>query len=221
MDIEEEKYSQLLKFDMNIEKRKEDNSEIFKNDFDDDFLKNNKINKRKKIRMFILLLIIIIIIGLIIFFIINSNNKRKISCIIGEKEKCKTCKEDSNECLTCNLGYILYKGKCFLDYSFRATYYTDKDNQTIKLIGNPDIYKIIKMKIGEERLINPSSNYTFASAGNHTVDILMDISQITSFANFFNGVTNLIFISFYPSFHNDNITDMNGFLSNCISLVLY
>ena len=51
--------------------------------------------------------------------------------------------------LNCNDGYILFKGKCFLDYSFNATYYTDKDNQTIKLIGNPDIYKISEMKIGK------------------------------------------------------------------------
>ena len=104
-------------------------------------------------------------------------------------------------------------GKCFLDYSFRATYFTEKDNQTISLIGlgHLYIYKIIKMKIGEEVLMNPPSNYKFPFAGNHTVDILIDLSLITSFSNYFNSVTNLISISFYPSFYNESIKEMDGF----------
>ena len=105
------------------------------------------------------------------------------TCKTGEKEKCATCSKE-NICSSCNDDFMLFKGKCFLDYSFRATYYTDKDNQTIRLIGHPDIYKINKMKINEEIFKNPSSNYTFHFAGNHTVDIQIDISQITSFSNF-------------------------------------
>jgi len=216
MDHREEKVSKLLSFDVNIEKRKEDNSEIFKNDFDDDiFLIKHKKTRPKKL-IFILLLLTIIIIGLLIFLIIYLNKKTKSSCVIGEEEKCKTCKEPNNECLTCNPGYfipddeekikyecqkcpvancsfcngtklsnicysckyyleplirndkiiscdytcetdekekcatyskenicsscndgyILFKGKCFLDYSFRATYFTDKDDQSISLIGS-------------------------------------------------------------------------------------
>ena len=69
------------------------------------------------------------------------------------------------------------------------------------------------MKIGEKVLINPSSNYEFPSAGNHTVDILIDISQITSFAYFFSFVTNLTSISFYSSFYKEYIKDMSGFFS--------
>ena len=37
----------------------------------------------------------------------NINKKNKNSCDIGEEEKCKTCKEDINECLTCNPGYFI------------------------------------------------------------------------------------------------------------------
>jgi len=301
MDNKEEKVSKILSYDVIIEKRKEENSEIFKNDFDDDIflIKKHKKTKPKIIKFFIIILVAIIIeIGLIIFILIYSNKTTKISCAIGEEEKCKTCKEASNECLACNPGYFipedeekikykcqkcpvancsfcngtklsnmcysckyyleplirkdkiiscdytcetgekekcaacseenicsscnddytLFKGKCFLDYSFRATYHT-MNNETVKLIGHPDIYRIIKMKIGEERLMNLSSNYTFPSAGNHTVDILIDISQITSFVNFFKSVTSLISISFYPSFYNENIKDMSGFFSGCSSLV--
>ena len=105
------------------------------------------------------------------------------------------------------------EGKCIFNYSFTATYYTDKANQTIKLIGHSNTHKIIKMKIGETRLENPPSRYNFSSAGYHTVDILIDISQITSFANFFSDVTNLTSISFYSSFYKEYIKDMSGFFS--------
>ena len=140
------------------------------------------------------------------------------TCVTGEKEKCATCSKE-NICSSCNDDYALLEGKCLLEYSFSATYYTETDNQTIKLIGHPDIHKIIKMKIGEKVLMNPPSNYAFPSAGNHTVDILIDLSQITSFANFFAHVTNLISIYFYPSFYNENLKDMSGFFSGCKSLV--
>ena len=93
MDNKEEKVSKLVSYDVNIEKRKEDNPEILTNDFDDDifFIKHKK-TKPKKI-LFILLLVTIIT-GLIIF-IITYLNKEKSFCIIGEEEKCKTCKEDN------------------------------------------------------------------------------------------------------------------------------
>ena len=299
MDNKEERISKLLSLDVNIEKRKEDTPEIFKHDFDENvfIIKNKTKPKKTKIFILLLLLILIIIIGLIIFFVFYLYI-RKTSCVIGEEEKCETCKENINECSTCNPGYfipddeekikykcqscsvencdscqgtklsnicksckyylkpfiknekivscdytcetgekekcatcskenicsscnddyILFKGKCFYNYSFTATYYTDKDNETIKLIGHPDIYNIIKMKIGEEKLENPPSNYNFSFAGNHTVDILINISEITSFENFFDNVTNLISISFYSSFYNEHITNMSGFFYKCKSL---
>ncbi len=108
MNNKEERVSKLVSFDVNIEKRKEDNSEILKNDFDDDiFLIKHKKTKPKKIIFLILLLVTIIIIGLIVFIIIYLNKKKKSSCVIGEEEKCKTCKKDSNECLSCNPGYFI------------------------------------------------------------------------------------------------------------------
>ena len=261
MDNKEEKVSNLLSYDVNIEKRKEDNPETLKNDFDEEvFLIKHKKTKPKKIIFFIILLVTIIF-GFTIFIVFYLNKKKKTSCVIGEEEKCKTCKEDSNECLTCNPGYfipndeekikyecqkcsvencffcqgtklsntcysckyyleplirkgkiiscdytcetgekekcatfskenicsscndnyVLFKGKCFLDYSFRAIYNTGNDNQKISLIGNPDIYKISKMKIGEKVLMNPPSIYQFPSASNHNVDIQIDLSQITFF----------------------------------------
>ena len=52
MDNKEENVSKLLSFDVNIDRRKEDNSEMI-NDFDDDiFLIKNRKNKQKKIYLF-------------------------------------------------------------------------------------------------------------------------------------------------------------------------
>jgi len=102
-----------LNFDVIIEKRREDNPETLQNDFDDDIflIKKKKINPKKNIMFFIILFLVAIIFGLIIFIIIylnmNINKKNKNSCDIGEEEKCKTCKEDINECLTCNPGYFI------------------------------------------------------------------------------------------------------------------
>jgi len=79
MDNKEEKVSKLLSFDVNIEKRKEDNSEILKIVFIDDiFLIKHKKTKPKKIIFLILLLVTIIIIGLIVFIIIYLNKKKKV-----------------------------------------------------------------------------------------------------------------------------------------------
>jgi len=75
MDNKEEKVSKLLSFDVNIEKRKEDNSEIFKNEFDDNiFVVKHKKTKPKKI--YFILLLLIIIIGLIISIIIYLDKKK-------------------------------------------------------------------------------------------------------------------------------------------------
>ena len=99
MDNKKDRVSKLLSFDVIIEKRKKENSEIFENDFDDNiFVTKHKKTKPKKIIFFIILLVAIIIIGLIIFIIIYLNKEKKSSCVIGEEEKCKTCKEPSNEC---------------------------------------------------------------------------------------------------------------------------
>ena len=80
MNNKEERVSKLLSFDVNIEKSKENNPEILRNDFDEDifFIKHKK-TKPKKI-LFILLLVTIIIIGLIIFIIIYLNKKKNFLC---------------------------------------------------------------------------------------------------------------------------------------------
>ena len=109
MDFKEERILKLISLDVIIEKSKEDNPEILQNDFDNNIFLIKKKNKPKKIIKLILLLILIlilIIIGIIIFIIVYLN-KEKSSCIIGEEEKCRTCKEDINECLTCNPGYFI------------------------------------------------------------------------------------------------------------------
>jgi len=76
MDNKEEKVSKLLSYDVNIEKRKEDNPKTLKNDFDDDvFLIKHKKTKPKKIIFFIILLVTIIF-RFTIFIVIYLSKKK-------------------------------------------------------------------------------------------------------------------------------------------------
>ena len=76
MDNKEEKVSKLLSYDVNIEKRKEDNPKTLKNDFGDDvFLIKHKKTKPKKIIFFIILLVTIIF-RFTIFIVIYLSTKK-------------------------------------------------------------------------------------------------------------------------------------------------
>ena len=75
MDKIKDRVTELLSFDVILEKRKKDNSEIFKNDFDEHiFVMRHKKTNTKKI--FFILLLLTIIIGLIIFIIIYLNKAK-------------------------------------------------------------------------------------------------------------------------------------------------
>ena len=53
----------------------------------------------------------------------------KYTCETGINEKCKKCDEIKNECSSCNTGFKLEKGKCIINYSFRATYFSEYKKQ--------------------------------------------------------------------------------------------
>ena len=54
-------------------------------------------------------------------------------CEIGKEEKCLSCDSDNITCTSCNLGYKLLNGKCILNYSFKAVYQTNSENEKISL----------------------------------------------------------------------------------------
>ncbi len=75
------------------------------------------------------------------------------------------------------------------EYSFKAIYHSDQENENIPLI-----YKlpgeITKMIIDNEE-VEPCTSYTFAKPGLHTIYALIDISSTTSLNMMFRNAKNL------------------------------
>ena len=97
----------------------------------------------------------------------NAPSKNKISCEIGEEDKCLTCVENKNECKTCNIAYKLVEGKCKPDFFMKAVYLTKQDDDKIDIISS---YSIVEHIITEGNKTKMSStSYQFKKAGYNTV----------------------------------------------------
>ena len=137
---------------------------------------------KKAIKWHIIIPIIsIIVIGIIVFIIVfklkdddNDDDNNNNVCEIGDEDKCHIC--NGNKCVECNYRYELIKGKCKANFSFRAIYSTNTENESIDLINS--IYKdyIIEMEIDEEK-VSPTTKYTFISSENHTAYFTMNIEN--------------------------------------------
>ena len=108
-------------------------------------------------------------------------------------------------------------------YSFKAIYNTIIDNQFLRLINKLPhkglmTCDITKMTVEDEE-VEPSLNYTFPYAGNHTVKFWMDITKCDSLAEMFNGLMyNFVAISFTDNFNTKNIKSMEKMFHNCYIL---
>ena len=173
---------------------------------------NKKINI-KNISIVLLIIIPIILLILILTYFINGKNY----------------KEDNNPKLKETIKYTNYIDNIFLKYnyndykinndesfSFKAIYET-KENENVNLISYKYKEYIIKMKIDEEYVV-PSKNYTFKFAGNHTVYILMNITNLVKLDEMFNEISNLVYISFTKEFDTSNITSLRSMFYNCKKL---
>ena len=188
--------------------------------------KSNSNNKRFYIIISVPLSIILII--TIIFLIIylreedkEENSKQK------DPERDNTNKEDLNnipnclqyenhKCLICDKGYELLNGTCDPIFSFMAIY-ESLENENVNLINNKYKHNIIKMEIDEE-IINPTINYTFKSAGNHSVNALIDTSELKKLDDMFKEKENIISIKFTSKFDTKNITSIRNMFYGCILL---
>ena len=137
----------------------------------------------------ILLLIIIASIILIIFFLIITPNK---SDIYEKYDK------NSDE------------------YIFKSIYYTEIDNEKIKLINDSYNDIIYKMEIDNQKM-EISSEFAFAEKGNHTILFFIK-KEIKTLAYMFNGCTKLIEISFNPYIDTKTTKNMKKIFSNYSSL---
>ena len=167
----------------------------------------------RKYRIKILISCSIVIIGLIIFlFIYFSEKNDEDKC---ELENCLICKK--NKCYSCIIGYKLYEGKCYVNYSFKSIYYTSENNSNINLIYEDYVEKIEEIYIDGKK-VNSTKNYTFSNHGNHSVYILINISNSISLKNLFMGIENIKSIYFSEIFDTKNIINMANMFFNCLSL---
>ena len=182
---------------MNDQDSSEKNIEEIGEDNKGKNLNEKLINNKKhfsfvyKYKIYLLIFFSIIIINLIIFLSFYFSTKK--SCEIGEEEKCIVCNED--KCGSCNIGYKLENGKCILNYSFKAIYYTPINNTNIGLIHNDYLDNIIEMKFDGIN-VKSTTNYTFSFSGNHTLYLLLNITSIQSLYSLFFCIENLKSIFF-------------------------
>ena len=150
--------------------------------------------------------------------ILKELNKDNENLNETDKENCLVYDSIKKECSKCNLGYKLVNGKCKVNYSFKATYYSNSKNKTINLINPKYIKDIIEMSLNNES-IPISSNYIFSDAGNHTIYFLMKNPLNNSLSKMFSGLNDLFFISFTGKYNIENITDISEMFSYCSSLI--
>ena len=121
------------------------------------------------------------------------------------------------DCFKCKKDYVLYKRKCFA-YSFEADYFTDEENQEIKLI-NLDNNHIEKIIIDDEivNALNTFTNITIEEKGNHKAYYFI-INNPKSFSYLFYDCENLLSVYFASHIKNRNITNLSNMFRFCSSL---
>ena len=123
-----------------------------------------------------------------------------------------------NDFLDCNDDSVLVNGKC-IKYSFKATYQTKTNNEKNKLM-NYIPNKITEMVIDGIQVKEGQDNfYTFPSRGNHTVYILINVTNCTSLDSLFREVKNMTSIIVTSEFNTENVENMNFMFFDCTSLV--
>ena len=143
--------------------------------------------------------------GILYFLVFN------VKCEIGEEEKCLSC--NKKQCSSCNPGYKLSGGKCIIDYSIKAEYYTEEVSE-IKLIDDAFLYQMNELIIDGE-ITKSCTKYTFNSTGKHKVYFKLDISKIDILKEIFSEINNVTLISFSPLFNTENIKYINRMFENC------
>ena len=90
-------------------------------------------------------------------------------------------------------------------------------NTFINLINDAFTQYIGYMFIDGEQ-VSISSTKTFSSIGEHTVQMIMNTSNVSNMNNMFSGCTALTSIEFNDTFDTSNVTTMYGIFNNCKKL---
>ena len=193
-NIPKSEYLYPLMENNSINEVKKDGDDL-SNNYIENIQNNNKniincINKKSQKFLFLIILLLVFIFLITIILII-----------------CFNFKEDSNQ----------YSNNYSKQYSFELVYYSDKDNENIKLINHSFIENIEKMEIDDEIII-PISEYNFIKKGNHKIYFNMKKNKINSMDSMFKDITKLKSIIFYPYINTYNINNMRNMFYGCSSL---
>ena len=143
---------------------------------------------------------------------------KNLICLPESVKNCIIYDNINFECFKCDDEYLLYQGKCYT-YSIGAEYFTDRDNQNIKLI-NIDRNYIDKIII-DDKMINNSVYYTYFTLkqkGYHKIYFFIK-NNPTSFSNLFYDCRNLISIHFSSNINITSIMNLNYMFGYCNSLI--
>ena len=152
---------------------------------------------------------------------INLNNNFDFSKINPqEKDRFCTeiCEDRKDKTETCKIGYLLKDGKCVLNYSFRALYFSTVPNEKVQIINKYSDY-IKKIILDGEVIEKPSLSLTFKEVKVHEVYVLMDISEsFVDYSSLFYNCKRMIEIEFTPLFKTSHIQNMDSMFGLCINL---
>ena len=181
--------------------------------------------KKSSIKIYISFILIIGISSIFYLYYINNEkiklnfmrNLGQISLEIDDNDNCFTRNKETSKCLSCYPMLILNNGICEPNYSIKAIYKTNSENQTIDLISELFLKYINEMSINNTK-ITPQSSYKFKLPGTHTVYILIDITSVNSINYMFSQIKKLTSISFTNKFDSKNVKSMINLFYSCNSL---
>ena len=157
-----------------------ENSNLLKNNY---FIFDSEIFNQKSNRRYILIKSILL--SFIITIII-------ISVHIYDKKNNKHLDYINKIILNYNDNYKLTNLE--KKYSFKGIY-ESKENDNVILINRKYKNIIKEMEIDEEEII-PTTNYTFKTSGNHTIYILINITNLEKLDDMFYNIDKLTSIYF-------------------------
>ena len=150
-----------------------------------------------------------LIIGFILYGFLRKNknheNQNNNNEDVEGMENCSDFDKAEKICKRCCIGFKLDKGKCIINYSFKAEYQTNKLNQTIKISNlREDLF--MEMIIDNITLDFPTNDITFSLPGKHTVYALTRNFVYEDLSRMFEEIHSLISISFTEIFDTKNIS---------------
>ena len=135
-------------------------------------------------------------------------------CDIGTSNKCKSCSNEIGRCGTCNDGFELNGGMCYIkDFDIEAEYVTLRENELVELMNCVSEFLEVD---GINYSGYPSTYFYMEKPGVHKVK--MKLSPYCSFPSLFNNNPFLKSIKFYDHFDSKRITLMNDCFCDCPNL---